>query len=205
MESDRISVDGKSVRPKSTIAILLNKPAGVVTTRSDELGRRTVYDLIGEPGEWVFPVGRLDKDTTGLLIMTNDHRLGNRLTDPDSRVEKVYHAGLDRRMADDEIAQLESGYALDGIKLRPVGISRLDGTRLKFVLTEGKNRQIRRMCEAFGYRVVSLERVAIGPLKISGLAAGEWRNLTGRELAALSGAGQANGARDKRAGSKRRP
>jgi 23S rRNA pseudouridine2605 synthase len=189
---DAIRVDGLPVGDETErVAIALHKPAGYITTRTDPGGRATVYDLLGGLARWVFPVGRLDRDTSGLLILTNDHRLGHRLTDPGHHVPKTYHARV-RGVPDAEaLRALREGVPLgDGTSSRPAVVRPLgtgkDGCWLEIVLTEGKNRQVRRMCAAVGHEVVDLVRVAIGALGLGDLAPGEWRTLDARDLAALS-------------------
>lgn len=194
---DRVTVDGVRVGDDTErIVLALHKPAGYITSRVDPAGRATIYEFLGDVGRWVFPVGRLDRDTSGLLILTNDHRLGNRLTDPGERVPKAYHA---RVLGLPEVAALRvlrEGVPLgDGTltrpaRVRPMGAVR-DGTMwLEIVLTEGRNRQVRRMCAAVGHEVQELVRVRIGGLALPDLAPGEWRRLTPREIADL-GAGRA--------------
>jgi pseudouridine synthase len=197
------------------VVLAFHKPVGVVTTRSDPAGRRTVYDALGRhapPGSpatpgWVFPVGRLDRDSSGLLILTNDHRLGERLTSPDHHVPKTYHARV-RGVPDAEaLRALREGLALDDgtltrpAKVRVLGTPRSrqgggsgDGcadptTWLEIVLTEGKNRQVRRMGAAVGHDVLDLVRVRIGRLDLGGLAPGEWRELGPEEVRSLLAGG----------------
>jgi 23S rRNA pseudouridine2605 synthase len=172
--------------------LALHKPRGVVTTAADPGGRRTVYDVLGDVGRWVFPVGRLDRDTAGLLIFTNDHRLGQRLTDPDHHVPKRYHVRV-RGVPDAEALRalrdgidLGRGEVTRKAGVRPLGLSRKGESWLEIVLTEGKNRQVRRMCAAVGHDVLELTRVQIGRLALGGLAPGEWRRLGPEEVAALS-------------------
>lgn len=187
---DRVSVDGRRVGDlHETLVIALHKPVGYITSRTDPGGRPTVYDLIGDVARWVFPVGRLDRDSAGLLILTNDHRLGQRLTDPVHHLPRTYHVRV-RGVPDGEtLRALREGVPLqDGLtrpaRLRALGTAR--GTSwLELVLTEGKNRQVRRMCAALGHEVLDLVRVAIGRLGLEPLAPGEWRRLTREEVARL--------------------
>ena len=197
-----ITVDGLRVGDETVrVAIALHKPAGYITTRTDPGGRLTVYALLGGLAPWVFPVGRLDKDTSGLLILTNDHRLGHRLTDPGHHVPKTYHARV-RGVPDPEALRalregvpLGDGTASGPATVRPLGSGRAGGrprdppgpgtSWLEIVLTEGKNRQVRRMCAAVGHDVVDLVRVAIGALALGDLAPGEWRTLDAAAVAAL--------------------
>jgi len=170
--------------------LLLNKPPGFVTTRSDERGRRTVFDLVPEalraPG--LHSAGRLDMDTSGLLILTNDGGLTYALTHPRHEVEKEYHVRLAAPPSDGQIARLRGGVDLDGRPARPVRLRRLAGAepfQLSITLREGRKRQVRRMFEAAGGRVTMLRRVREGPLELGGLAEGSVRRLTPAEVEAL--------------------
>ena len=190
---NRVTVDGRRVGDDTERVVLaMNKPAGVITTRDDPRGRPTVYDLLDDVGRWVFPVGRLDQDTTGLLVLTNDHRLGQKLTDPDAHVPKTYHALVEGAPAAEALQALRDGLTLgDGTVTRPAAVHVLGGGRdartwLEIVLREGKNRQVRRMCAQVGHDVVALVRVAIGGLTLGDLAPGEWRTLSPAEVHRLS-------------------
>lgn len=189
---DRVSVDGAAVGDETERVVLaLHKPAGFITSRGDPGGRATVYDLLRGVGRWVFPVGRLDRDTSGLLILTNDHRLGQRLTDPVHGVAKTYHARIEGVPDAGALQALRDGVPLgDGTvsrraRVRVMGASRA-GTWLEVVLREGKNRQVRRMCAAVGHPVLDLARVAVGGFALGALAAGEWRRLRADEVERLS-------------------
>lgn len=189
---DRVSVDGVRVGDETERLVLaLHKPPGYITSRVDPAGRATVYDLLGEVARWVFPVGRLDRDSSGLLILTNDHRLGERLTDPEQHVPKTYHARV-RGIPDGEALRiLRAGVPLgDGTLTRPARVRGLGAARdasawLEIVVTEGKNRQVRRMCAAVGHEVLELVRVKLGGLALGELAPGEWRRLTREEVESL--------------------
>lgn len=192
---DVVTVDARRVRDQTErIVIALHKPQGYITTRSEPKGRATVYDLLGGVGRWVFPVGRLDRDSSGLLILTNDHRLGERLTSPDAHVPKTYHArvlGMPEQQALQvlrEGVRLEDGSVTRRSRVRLLGSPRGGSSWLEVVLTEGKNRQVRRMCAAVGHDVAELVRVGIGGLGLQDLAPGEWRQLTDAEVRALSAA-----------------
>jgi 23S rRNA pseudouridine2605 synthase len=185
-------VDGRVVSDSTErIVLAFHKPAGLVTTRVDPGGRPTVYDRLGDVGRWVFPVGRLDRDTSGLLILTNDHRLGERLTSPEAHVSKTYHARVAGVPDDAALGILRQGTPLGrGVvsrpaKVRVLGAARGASTWLEIVLTEGKNRQIRRMGAAVGHDVLELVRVAVGGLAIGELRPGEWRRLDAAEIARL--------------------
>jgi 23S rRNA pseudouridine2605 synthase len=189
---DGVEVDGGRVGDDTERVVLaFHKPAGVVTTRVDPAGRKTVYDVVGDVGRWVFPVGRLDRDTSGLLILTNDHRLGQRLSDPEHRVPKTYHALVLGIPDERTLRILRDGVPLaDGTMTRPARVRLLGGARgggawLELVLTEGKNRQVRRMCAALGHEVAELTRVAVGGLRLGDLPSGEWRRLARHEVALL--------------------
>jgi 23S rRNA pseudouridine2605 synthase len=190
----KVTVDGRRVGDDTErVVIALHKPVGYITSRVDPGGRATVYDLIDDVGRWVFPVGRLDGDSAGLLILTNDHRLGQLLTDPENHVAKTYDVLVEGVPTAEELETLRAGVPLpDGTLTRPagvrvLGVGRGDNTWLQIVLTEGKNRQIRRMCAQVGHDVVALTRIRIGDLSIGDLAPGEWRRLSPSEVAGLGG------------------
>lgn len=192
--ADRITVDGRMVSDETErIVIAFHKPIGLVTTRTDPGGRPTVYDRLGDVGRWVFPVGRLDRDTSGLLVMTNDHRLGERLTSPESHIPKTYHARVAGIPDAAALRVLREGVAIGRgettrpAKVRVLGAARGGGTWLEIVLTEGKNRQVRRMGAAVGHEVRELVRVAVGSLVLGDLGPGEWRRLEADEIARLTG------------------
>jgi 23S rRNA pseudouridine2605 synthase len=195
---ETVTVDGAVVGDGTErIVVALHKPAGYITTRTDPSGRATVYDLLGDVGRWVFPVGRLDRDTSGLLILTNDHRLGHTLTDPGSRVPKTYHALVEGVPETATLAALRGGVTLpDGVPTRPASVRLLGssrgGTWLEIVLTEGKNRQVRRMCAGVGHDVLRLARVRVGGLALGDLPSGEWRRLRAAEVALLLGGRRAS-------------
>jgi 23S rRNA pseudouridine2605 synthase len=188
-----VTVDGLRVGDDTERVVLaLHKPAGYITSRLDPGGRPTVYALIAEVDRWVFPVGRLDRDSSGLLLLTNDHRLGQRLTDPAHHVPKTYHVRVDGVPDQAALRALREGVPLgDGTLSRPAGVTPLGAARgggawLEVVLTEGKNRQIRRMCAAVGHEVRELIRVAIGGLGLGELPPGAWRRLSAAEARRLA-------------------
>jgi 23S rRNA pseudouridine2605 synthase len=189
LEQDRIAVDGHAVEPREKIYLMMNKPRGLVTTASDEKGRETVYAVLGKAGEsmpWVAPVGRLDKASEGLLLLTNDSEWGARIAAPETHLEKTYHVQIGA-VADDKLMQaiVRGVTSEDGDVLRATRARLLrSGDKncwLEIVLDEGKNRQIRRMLAALGVEVLRLVRVAIGPLQLGILAKGAFRALANEE------------------------
>lgn len=188
LRSAGLRLDGEVIRKKRSVYVAMHKPAGYITTRSDERSRATVYDLLGAVRAWVFPVGRLDRETSGLLLFTNDTAFGEAITSPDSHVSKTYRVRLDRPMAEADLRLMESGMVLEGrTRLRPAVVSRVAGdeTEVELTIREGKNRQVRRMCESLGYGIVGLHRTRIGTLRLGSLAAGKTRLLTRAEVDAL--------------------
>ncbi|MGH9281447.1 MAG: pseudouridine synthase [Acidimicrobiales bacterium] len=192
---DRVEVDGAGVGVAADLVhYLLNKPRGVVTTAADPRGRPTVVDLVpAEPR--VFPVGRLDADTEGLLLLTNDGELTHRLTHPSFGVEKEYLAEVASPPTPAALRRLREGVELEDGPTAPAKVAAVPPRAIRIVIHEGRNRQVRRMCEAVGHPVVRLVRARIGPLAERGLAPGEWRALTTAEVRALSAAAKASGAR----------
>jgi len=184
-DHDLVEVDGHhvGVRP-DLVYYLLNKPTGVVTTAKDPQGRRTVVELVPDEPR-VFPVGRLDYDTEGLLLLTNDGELTNRLTHPRYGVEKEYLAEVSGIVSAGALRQLRDGVELDDGRTAPAKVSQPDRGVLRIAIHEGRNRQVRRMCEAVGHPVTRLVRVRIGPLTDRRLAPGSWRPLTPAELKSL--------------------
>jgi len=179
--TDKIEVDGNKTVKNEKIYIIMNKPAGCVTTRSDELGRKTVYDYLGDMGQWLFPVGRLDLESEGLLLFTNDTDLGNRLTDPRFKIERTYNVTLNNTLTPEELAKIQSG-GIDigrGEKTGPAALSVIDESPEQFTvritLTEGKNRELRRMFEFFDRKVVRLMRTDFGGFKLDDIPTGQWR------------------------------
>lgn len=187
-ERQRITVDGKPLRTEQRRYILLNKPPGYITTASDERGRRTVMDLVNVP-ERVVPVGRLDRQTAGLLLLTNDGDVAFRVTHPRYELEKEYEALLDGHPPPEVLAALRRGVTVEGQKVIPEQVRPLRneeaGTVLRIVIHEGRNRIVRRMLERVGYPVIKLTRTRIGPLQVKGIASGAWREATAGELAQL--------------------
>lgn len=193
VERDEVTVDGVPVplRP-GLVTYLLNKPAGVVTTASDPQGRRTVVDLVpAEPR--VFPVGRLDAATEGLLLLTNDGVLAHRLTHPSFGVAKEYLAEVEGQPTPAALRALRTGVELEDGMTKPAKASLAAPNAVKLVIHEGRNRQVRRMCEAVGHPVRRLVRVRIGPISDRRLAPGQWRALSLEEVKALYAAASPNG------------
>ncbi|MDR0531769.1 MAG: rRNA pseudouridine synthase [Oscillospiraceae bacterium] len=186
-----VAVDGQRVERQRgrPVVIMLHKPRGVVTTMEDRHAKRSVAELVAGQPERLFPVGRLDKDSEGLLLMTNDGALANALTHPSRHVAKLYRVTIRGGVTDEQMDRLSLGIELDGQPTLPLALRALEAspgrTVLEFTLREGRNRQIRRMCEALGLEVARLKRTAFGPLKLGMLPAGEWRELTGEELRRL--------------------
>lgn len=203
---DDVRVDGRRIRTDVRQRyILMYKPRGYVTTRSDPEGRPTVIDLLGRQVGYIYPVGRLDYDSEGLLLMTSDGALAEQLTHPRHEVERVYEVIVAGAPDEAAIAKLRRGVYLDGRRTGAAEVRRgqtvkSDGvtTKLTMTLYEGRNRQVRRMCQAVGHPVRSLTRVSMGPLRLGRLRPGEWRDLTAAEVAALKGAPSARRPRPAR-------
>jgi 23S rRNA pseudouridine2605 synthase len=189
MEVDRIEVDGSPVKKQANLYLAMNKPRGVVTTASDEKGRATVYDLLDKRGSWVAPVGRLDKASEGLLLLTNDSEWAARITDPASHLDKRYHVQIDCVSNDELLAKITQGRTVnrEHLKAKAARLLRVGekNSWLEIVLDEGKNRQIRRLFESLGVGVLRLVRVSIGPLELGVLKKGAVRPLTKKEKAAV--------------------
>jgi 23S rRNA pseudouridine2605 synthase len=187
---DEVRLDGEPLVPQQLAYVLLHKPAGTVTTARDPQGRPTVVDLVRHPAR-VVPVGRLDLDTTGALLLTNDGALAHRLAHPSFEVDKVYVAELDARASDRDLRRLAGGVVLDdGARTAPAQVRRLRGTAVELTIHEGRNRQVKRMFEAVGRRVVRLHRRRYAGLTVDGLAPGSWRELRPDEAHALVHGGQ---------------
>jgi pseudouridine synthase len=189
LATDDIRVDGRRIkRPTRRRYLLLNKPRGYVTTRADPQKRPTVLDLI-DRREYIYPVGRLDYDSEGLLLLTNDGELAARLTHPRHGVARVYEARVLGIPDEHDLRRLARGIVIDGRRTAPAEaeLTAQHGGRatLRITLREGRNRQVRKMCEAIGHPVDSLKRVAIGPIRDPKLRAGQWRDLTAEEVARL--------------------
>ena len=191
-EKDRVEVDGKRVgKEQKLVYIMLNKPAGYVSTVYDPQGRRTVLDLVQGVEERIFPVGRLDYDTTGLLLLTNDGDFAYRNTHPGQETTKTYIAEILGNPSKRVLDTLRNGVILDGKPTSPADVKVVEeGTKtavLKIIIHEGRNRQVKRMCEAVGHNVLRLRRIAVGKLTLGVLKPGQWRTLTNRELRLVRG------------------
>ncbi len=190
---DKIEIDGGKISETRKIYLMLNKPRGVVTTASDEQGRETVYEFLPKDYAWITPVGRLDKASEGLLLVTNDSEWANRVTDPATHLDKIYHVQIGIVANEIFLQKLSAGVECeDGeqLKVKRAAVLR-QGERnswLEITLDEGKNRQIRRIFEAMGIEVLRLLRVAIGPLQLGNLAKGKSRPLAAQEKASLDSA-----------------
>jgi len=186
LSRDDIRVDGRRIKaPERHRYLLLNKPRGYVTTRSDPQKRATVLDLLRGVREYVYPVGRLDYDSEGLLILTNDGDLAARLTHPRHGVPRVYEARVLGEPDAHDIGRLAKGVPVDGRRTSPAEVVALGPGHLRITVREGRNRQVRKMCEAIGHPVDALRRVAIGPIRDPKLKPGQWRELTDQEVARL--------------------
>lgn len=190
LERDRVRFDEQPLQVRERLYLLLYKPTGYLTTYHDPEQRPTVYDLIRDVDTFISPVGRLDLDTSGLLLMSNDTQFAERITNPDSHVEKTYLVKASTRLSDDQLQQLRDGIALTDGPTRPAQVLRIRDsekyTHFEITLTEGRNRQVRRMVDALGARVLKLVRVKIGPIAIGTLHIGRWRLLTPAEVRALT-------------------
>jgi 23S rRNA pseudouridine2605 synthase len=190
MKRDRVLFDGKPLVARERIYLLLYKPPGYLTTYKDPEGRPTVYDLIADAGTFLSPVGRLDLDTSGLLLMTNDNQFAERVTNPTSHVPKTYLVKASAVLTDTQLQQLRDGIELADGPTRPALVTRLRDsgkyTHFEITLTEGRNRQVRRMVEALEAKVLKLVRVRIGHIAIGRLPIGKWRLLTAAEVASLN-------------------
>ena len=184
-EHSGVEVDGRPVAPEPREVHLLNKPAGVVSTAQDTHGRRTVVELVASERR-LYPVGRLDAETAGLILLTNDGELAERLMHPRYEVQRTYRAAVRGRPGDEAVRALAEGVELDDGPTAPAQARLLDDGRLELTLREGRNRQVRRMLEAVGHPVLALERVALGGLELGGLGVGESRRLGADEIERLT-------------------
>lgn len=192
---DVISVDGERIylsKRREKHYIMLNKPRGYVTTMSDELDRRCVTELLEDFPERVYPIGRLDRNSEGLLLFTNDGKFANDIMHPSRHVSKTYRVTVRPGITDEQLVQLSEGVVIDDRKTLPANVTVLTQEQgrvvLQIVIREGRNRQVRKMCEAVGLEVARLKRTAIGPVKLGMLKPGTYRELTSEELRALRSA-----------------
>lgn len=192
---DIIAIDGVRVplqKKKTNYYIMLHKPRGYVTTTSDELGRRCVTDLVEDAPFRVYPVGRLDRNSEGLLLLTNDGQFANTVMHPSNHISKTYRVTVRPDITDEQAAKMSAGIVLDGKKTLPATVLVLEKQEgrvvLQITISEGRNRQVRRMCEAVGLEVARLKRISVGPVKLGMLPPGKWRELKPSELSALRNA-----------------
>lgn len=193
--NDLISIDGENLyieRKKELVYLMLHKPRGYITTAKDEMDRKCVTDLVEDVGVRVYPVGRLDKQSEGLLLLTNDGKFANEIMHPSHHVTKTYRVTVRSMLNDETVVKLSEGVEIDGRRTLPCTITVLtnepDRAVMLMVIREGRNRQIRKMCEAVGLEVARLKRTAIGPIKLGMLQPGEYRELSTEELRALRAA-----------------
>jgi 23S rRNA pseudouridine2605 synthase len=191
-ETDTFLLDGQRLKRARKRYLLFYKPKGVLTSHGDPDGRDTIYKYLADDFKWVSPVGRLDKDTSGLLLLTNDTQFADFITSPESKVPKTYLVKVNALLSDEVIAKLSAGVEMKrGDWAQPLSVHRREDrgkyTWLDVVLTEGKNREVRRMMEAVGFVVLKLVRTSIGPLTLEGLQVGKYRELTSSEISALRG------------------
>lgn len=192
-KTDIVEYEGKRLLPsgEEKICVLLNKPRGYLTTLSDDRGRRTVAELIADTGRRLYPVGRLDMDSDGLLLLTDDGELTHRLTHPRHEIPKIYRVTVRGAVTEEQLRSLGQAMILDGYTIQPVEthlLSKGDSRSvLEMRLYEGRNRQIRKMCDEVGLTVLRLSRIAIGELTLGAVPSGKWRLLTAEELAYLRG------------------
>lgn len=197
---DRVAVKGRPVQPRSkNVYIMLHKPRGYITTMSDEMGRRCVAELVKEIPERIYPVGRLDRDSEGLLLMTNDGAFANKIVHPSMHVPKVYRVTIRPSITEDQLTQMSVGMEIDGEKTLPASVRVLEQQQgrvvLEIVLQQGRNRQIRKMCEQLGLEVARLKRIAMGPVKLGMLQPGQYRELTKEEIKGLLASARAHARR----------
>lgn len=191
-DNDKVFLDGELIKPeKKLYYIMLNKPKGYITTVKDEFERKTVLELVEDLDARLYPVGRLDYDSEGLLLLTNDGDFAYKMTHPTQHIPKKYHAIVDGAADIGHVMKLRQGVEIDGYLTKPAKVEIADvrerTTQLNITVSEGKNRQIRRMCEAVGLPVIKLTRVSIGNVVLGNLPKGKWRHLTEAEVNLLSG------------------
>lgn len=198
-QRDLVTVSGERIVPpersqKQNVYIMLNKPRGYVTTMNDEMGRKCVAELVEDIDERVYPVGRLDRDSEGLLLFTNDGEFANMMTHPSMHVSKTYRVTVKPAADEQQLVSLSSGVVIDGKKTMPASVQVLSETAdrsvIQITIHEGRNRQVRKMCEAVGLETIRLKRISIGSLKLGTLSVGTYRELKKEEVAALKRSAQ---------------
>ena len=207
---DIVTVSGERIEPVASgnVYIMLNKPRGYVTTMSDEMGRKCVAELVAEVEERIFPVGRLDKDSEGLLLSTNDGEFANMMTHPSMHISKTYRVTVKPAADEEQLVALSSGVEIDGRKTMPASVQVMSEDRdrsvLQITIHEGRNRQIRKMCEAVGLETIRLKRISMGSLKLGSLPVGKFRDLKKEEVSALKRSAQkAKSANEQKKGGRR--
>lgn len=207
---DIVTVSGERIEPVASgnVYIMLNKPRGYVTTMSDEMGRKCVAELVAEVEERIFPVGRLDKDSEGLLLFTNDGEFANMMTHPSMHISKTYRVTVKPAADEEQLIALSSGVEIDGRKTMPASVQVMsedsDRSVLQITIHEGRNRQIRKMCEAVGLETIRLKRISMGSLKLGSLPVGKFRDLKKEEVSALKRSAQkAKSANEQKKGGRR--
>ena len=203
--NDKITVGSRKLLPQTSrkVYIMLHKPRGFVTTMDDEMGRKCVAELVANVEQRVFPVGRLDRDSEGLLLMTNDGDFANRISHPRSHVSKTYRVTVRQQVTEDMLAKLSEGLMIDGQMTLPADVNLITKEEnrnvMQITLYEGRNRQIRKMCEELGLEVIRLKRTAVGNVKLGMLKPGDWRDLSDDELRSLMASAQISASRQKKA------
>lgn len=202
VKKDRVTLDGEWVRPvEEKLYIMVHKPRGYLTTVTDDRGRKCVSELVAELGVRLYPIGRLDKDSEGLLLMTNDGEFAHLISHPSTHVPKIYRVTVRPGVSEEQLTQMSVGIEIDGKMTAPATIRVLEQHQgrvvLEFVIHEGRNRQIRKMCEAVGLEVARLKRTAIGGVKLGMLPQGQFRDLEPDEVRRLRTAAQKKGAQNK--------
>lgn len=209
-KNDKVTVGSKKLVPQNSrkVYIMLHKPRGFVTTMDDELGRKCVAELVANVEQRVFPVGRLDRDSEGLLLMTNDGDFANYISHPRSHVSKTYRVTVRQQVTEDMLAKLSEGLMIDGQMTLPADVNLIVKEEkrnvMQITLYEGRNRQIRKMCEELGLDVIRLKRIAIGNVKLGMLKQGDWRDLNDDELRSLTASAQISASRQRRAQKKKK-
>ncbi len=188
-EIDIVEYKGRVIHKESTSHryIMLNKPRGIVTTSSDEKGRTCVISLVRDVGVRVYPIGRLDMDSQGLLLLTDDGELANKLTHPRHEIPKIYRVTVSSPVSEAQLNALRSRMVIDGYNILPVEVDLISPTVVRMTLYEGRNRQIRKMCESQGLKITELCRTAIGSIELGSLPIGKWRELDDEEIRYLKG------------------